>query len=96
MSKKMGSLGHLSDRDLLVLMAAREPDALEAIYDRHVSPVWTFALLSRGNTEAAEQAVYEAFVRLWREAEADNDTRPLAVRLFGFVRSSDGDAANPF
>ena len=91
----MGSLSHLSDRDLLVLMAARDPDALEALYDRHVSPLWTFALLSRENTEAAEQAVYEAFLRLWREAEADNDTRPLAVRLFEFIRSSNGASADP-
>ena len=91
----MGSLGHLSDQDLLALMAAREPDALAALYDRHISPVWTFALLSRENTEAAERAVYEAFVRLWREAGVDNDPRSLPVRLFEFVRSSNGASANP-
>jgi DNA-directed RNA polymerase specialized sigma24 family protein len=91
----MSSLGDLSDQDLLVLMTAREPDALGAIYDRHISPVWAFALLSRGSVPAAERAVYEAFARLWREAEADNDTRPLAVRLLKLVRSSDGELATP-
>ena len=91
----MSSLGHRPDHDLLGLIAAREPDALEVLYDRYISPVWKFALLSRGgDTQAADQAVYEAFTRLWKQPEADN-TRPLAVRLFHFVRSSDGDIANP-
>ena len=90
----MSSLGHLSDQDLLGLIAAREPAALEAIYDRYISPVWKFALLDRENARAAEQAVYEAFARLWKQPEAD-DTRPLAVRLFQFTRSSEADIANP-
>ena len=90
----MSSLGQLPDQDLLRLIAVREPDALEAIYDRYISPVWKFALLSRGNPRAAEQAIYEAFTRLWKQPEA-HDTRPLAVRLFQFTRSSEADIANP-
>jgi hypothetical protein len=85
------NLRHLSDDALLYLIAAREPDALEVVYDRHVSPVWKLALLTCGNTAAAEQAVYEAFIDLWRQPCPD-DTRPLVARLLSCVQSRNSHA----
>ena len=42
---------------------------------------------------AAEQAVCEAFMDLWRQPHADDDTTPLVVRLLAYLQSR--DIANP-
>ncbi len=78
---------------MLFLIAAREADALEAVYDRHITPVWKLALLTCENVAAAEQAVYEAFMDLWRQPRAHDDTSPLVVRLLAYLQSR--DIANP-
>jgi hypothetical protein len=79
----MGAEGlrNLPDDDLLVLIAAREPDALGVIYDRYIAPVWKVALLTYGTAETAEQAVYETFMNVWQYPFFDH-AHPLRVRLF--------------
>jgi hypothetical protein len=83
----MGAEGfrHLPDRDLLHLIARNEPDALAAVYDRYIAPVWKLALLTSSSQASAEQAVQRAFGDLWRRPEPHAGDR-LPVRLLANVK----------
>ena len=81
-------LRHLQDRDLLLLIAKREADALEVVYDRHIAPVWKLALITCSGEANAEKAVCETFRELWRRPEPDITDRSLAVRLLSSVQRS--------
>ena len=74
----------LADSDLLALVARGDHDALGVIYDRQIPAVWKVALHFSASRAAAEQAVAEAFLRLWRRPRAD-DPASLAARLLASV-----------
>lgn len=59
-----------SDPSATLLLAARDGDrqAFAALVNRLVRPALSQAIRVLGNREAAEDAVQEAFARLWREA----------------------------
>ena len=76
---------HLTDRDLLALVAMRQLHALEVIYDRHIKLVWKLALISCDDAAAAERAVSGTFLELWRRPQPDA-TKRLVTRLLSGVR----------
>lgn len=60
---------------------------LEAIYRGHRQGLFTLALAITGRAEPAEDAVHEAFVRLWKQK------RPLAGDLVAYVFAAVRNAA---
>jgi len=80
---------HLPDRDLLLLIAKRESDALEVVYDRYIMPVWKLALITCGGASNAEKAVYRTFRDLWRRPQPATTER-LAIRLLSDVQRGCG------
>lgn len=80
---------HLPDRDLLLLIAKREADALEVVYDRYITPVWKLALITCGGASSAEKAVYRTFRDLWKRPQPATTER-LAVRLLSDVQRGCG------
>lgn len=57
------------DEVLVARLAAKDGDALEALYDRHSRPVFSLALKMLGDVTAAEEIVQEVFLKLWRNPE---------------------------
>jgi RNA polymerase sigma-70 factor (ECF subfamily) len=56
----------LADEELMQLVGDGDPDAFETIYDRHGGPAFSLAYRMIGNRAAAEDAVQEAFISIWR------------------------------
>src|SRR4051795_10360731 len=59
-------LRSLADEDLMQLVTRGDPRAFELIYDRHGGAAFSLAYRMGGNRPAAEAAVQEAFLSIWR------------------------------
>lgn len=81
-----GSLGRLSDEELVRRAARIDPAAFAELYDRHSVTAFSLARRMVGASRA-EDAVQEAFLSAWRGVERYNPGRG-AVRpwLMGIVR----------
>jgi RNA polymerase sigma-70 factor (ECF subfamily) len=57
-----------TDEDLAVALAARDPGALEELYDRYGRMAFALAVRIVGSPETAEEVVQEAFLSVWNGA----------------------------
>lgn len=57
----------LSDQQLVARLVERDPNALTAIYDRYIRPIYSLAIKMMGRRERAEEVVQEVFIKLWRK-----------------------------
>ena len=66
MRSAVGSAATCSDGELLRLLEARDPAALEALYARYSAYVMGIGLRILGTREEAEEVVQDVFWQLWR------------------------------
>jgi RNA polymerase sigma-70 factor (ECF subfamily) len=57
-----------TDVSLLARIAQRDPQALEALYERHAKQVFSLALAMLGNRAKAADLTQEVFLLVWRHA----------------------------
>jgi RNA polymerase sigma-70 factor, ECF subfamily len=60
------SIGALDDEQLIALIADRDEQAFEEIFDRHAGSAYSLACRVCGRKQAAERIVQDAFLSLWR------------------------------
>ena len=56
----------LADEELMQLVQSGDPEAFEALYDRHGGPAFSLAYRIVGTRTAAEDATQDAFLSIWR------------------------------
>jgi len=61
--------------DLLAALRARDPRALEALYDQYGRRAFGLAYRVLGSGEAAEDAVQDAFIALWNQVDRLDGSR---------------------
>ena len=70
----------LSDHDLSRGMAAGDVDSLSRVYDAYAVHIYSVALRMLRDPAAAEEVVFECFLRLWHQAaDFDPERSPCAV-----------------
>ena len=86
-------VGVPSDESLVAGVAAGDEDAMAALVRRYQARVYGLARTVLGDAGAAEDVAQEAFVRLWRHAEAyDGRRAPVATWLLTITRNLSVDA----
>jgi RNA polymerase sigma-70 factor (ECF subfamily) len=77
-----------SDDDLLQRMTAGDEEAFTALYRRHQSNIYRFALLMSGSAATADDVTLEVFLALMRGGHGYDSARgPLAAFLYGIARN---------
>ena len=86
--KPMHDYANASDGDLLRRTASGDEKAFTALYRRHQSAVYRFALQMSGSTEIAEEVTQEVFMVLIRGGTNYDPARgALAAFLYGVARN---------
>jgi len=76
-----------SDGDLFRRMKNGDENAFTALYRRHQTAVYRFALQMSGSSEIAEEVTQEAFMVLMVGAKYNPERGPLGAFLFGVARN---------
>jgi RNA polymerase sigma-70 factor (ECF subfamily) len=78
----------LADEELMPLIAAKDPEAFEVFFDRHVKAAYSLAYRIVGERAAAEDVSQEAFISLWRSgARYDRARGSVRSWMLGIVRN---------
>jgi RNA polymerase sigma factor (sigma-70 family) len=91
---------NLSDQELMSIVQAGDFSPASEIYDRYSSRIYNFAFRFLRNSEAAEDAVQEVFVKMLKHANQFNGDAKLSTWLFSitanwcrdYLRKSDNKA----
>jgi len=91
---------HLSDQELMRLVQAGDVSPASEIYDRYSSRIYNFAYRFLRNSEAAEDATQEVFVKMLKHANQFHGDAKLSTWLFSitanwcrdYLRKSDNKA----
>ncbi|MGI8926128.1 MAG: RNA polymerase sigma factor, partial [Tepidiformaceae bacterium] len=82
-----------SDAELLLLVGARDEEALLALYDRYHRLLLSLAIRIVGDRLTAEEVLQDAFLRVWEGSASYNSGRgAVSAWLFGIVRNRAIDA----
>ena len=65
----------LEDQELLVRIAAGDKDALEALYERYSSAVYSLARYMLRSEAVAEEATQDVFLNIWLKAASYSSSR---------------------
>ena len=76
---------HLSDQELMRLVQAGDFSPASEIYDRYSSRIYNFAYRFLRNSEAAEDATQEVFVKMLKHANQFNGEAKLSTWLFSIA-----------
>jgi len=91
---------HLSDQELMRLVQGGDFSPASEIYDRYSSRLYNFAYRFLKNSEAAEDATQEVFVKMLKHANQFHGDAKLSTWLFSitahwcrdYLRKSDNKA----
>ncbi|MFS0839251.1 RNA polymerase sigma factor [Paenibacillus sp. 1P03SA] len=76
------------DSQLMRLIAQKQPQALEQLYDRYERPMYSFAYRFVKDSMMAEEVVQELFLRIWNHAERYEDAQgKLSTWMFAIARN---------
>ncbi|SEF61280.1 RNA polymerase sigma factor [Paenibacillus sp. UNC499MF] len=76
------------DSQLMRLIAQKQPQALEQLYDRYERPMYSFAYRIVKDSMMAEEVVQELFLRIWNHAERYEDSQgKLSTWMFAIARN---------
>ncbi|MGB6431450.1 MAG: sigma-70 family RNA polymerase sigma factor [Candidatus Acidiferrales bacterium] len=77
-----------ADGELMERLTARDPTALESLYDRYSRMVYSLALRIAGQPAVAEEIVQDVFLKLWHSADRYRAERgPLGPWLCTLARN---------
>jgi RNA polymerase sigma-70 factor (ECF subfamily) len=76
---------HLSDQELMSIVQAGDLSPAAEIYDRYSGRIYNFALRFLKNSEAAEDATQEVFVKMIRHASQFQGDAKLSTWLFSIT-----------
>lgn len=76
---------HLSDQELMKLVQGGDFSPASEIYDRYSSRIYNFAYRFLKNSEAAEDATQEVFVKMLRHASQFHGDAKLSTWLFSIT-----------
>jgi RNA polymerase sigma-70 factor (ECF subfamily) len=81
------------ETDSELIRRAKEGDesAFGDVVKRYLSPVYAFLVRYSGETEVAEDATQETFVKAWKNLSRFDEARPLRPWLFKIARNSAND-----
>lgn len=83
--RETGEMKHLSDQELMRIVQAGDFSPASEIYDRYGGRIYNFALRFLKNTEAAEDATQEVFVKMMRHANQFQGDAKLSTWLFSIT-----------
>jgi len=76
---------HLSDQELMRIVQAGDFSPASEIYDRYSGRIYNFAFRFLRNSEAAEDATQEVFVKMMKHANQFNGEAKLSTWLFSIT-----------
>lgn len=76
---------HLSDQELMQIVQAGDYSPASEIYDRYSGRIYNFAFRFLRNSEAAEDATQEVFVKMLRHANQFHGDAKLSTWLFSIT-----------
>ena len=80
-----GEMRHLSDQELMRIVQAGDLSPASEIYDRYSGRIYNFAFRFLKNSEAAEDAVQEVFVKMLKHANQFHGDAKLSTWLFSIT-----------
>jgi RNA polymerase sigma-70 factor (ECF subfamily) len=80
-----GEMKHLSDQELMRIVQAGDFSPASEIYDRYSGRIYNFAFRFLKNSEAAEDATQEVFVKMLKHASQFNGDAKLSTWLFSIT-----------
>jgi RNA polymerase sigma factor (sigma-70 family) len=80
-----GEMKHLSDQELMRIVQAGDYSPASEIYDRYSGRIYNFAFRFLRNSEAAEDAVQEVFVKMLKHANQFHGDAKLSTWLFSIT-----------
>jgi RNA polymerase sigma-70 factor (ECF subfamily) len=78
-------MNHLSDQELMRIVQAGDFSPAAEIYDRYSSRIYNFAFRFLRNSEAAEDATQEVFVKMLKHANQFHGDAKLSTWLFSIT-----------
>ena len=76
---------HLSDQELMAIVQAGDYSPASEIYDRYSGRIYNFAFRFLKNSEAAEDATQEVFVKMLKHANQFHGDAKLSTWLFSIT-----------
>src|SRR6266550_6599482 len=84
-SRETGEMKHLNDQELMRIVQAGDYSPASEIYDRYSGRIYNFAFRFLKNSEAAEDAVQEVFVKMLKHANQFHGDAKLSTWLFSIT-----------
>lgn len=78
----------LSDGELVAWISAREPAALDELYDRHAGMLLALARRILGSSEDAEEILQEVLLQIWVRAGSYDSRRSAVATWLGLITRS--------